>query len=80
MDSHQKSIESQLRTRCDILESQVETLEKQNSYLLKELALNRANENLPFKVSQTVKTGQWKEILGVGIFPKNYITDFLDYD
>jgi len=29
MEANQDSVESQLRTRCDILESQVETLEKQ---------------------------------------------------
>ena len=70
------SVESQLRTRCNILESQVKTLEKRNLELLKENVASRlsteiisnADDNLPFKVSQTV-TNQWKEIEGVGKFP-----------
>jgi chaperonin cofactor prefoldin len=31
MDPNRNSVESQLRTRCNILESQVETLEKQKT-------------------------------------------------
>lgn len=85
MDAHQKSIESQLHTRCDILESQVKTLKKQNSTLrikehvakgLPPLESNELIDNLPFKV----KTDGWKEIQGVGKFPKNYKPDILGFD
>ena len=74
MSIPKNSVESQLRTKCNILESQVETLEKQNSTLRikKHIAkglppLTNANiDNLPFKV----KIDDWKEIEGVGKFPR----------
>ena len=60
------SIESQLLTKCNILESQVETLEKQIARRLpKEQTSNLEIDDSPFK-----STVQWKEIEGVGKFPK----------
>ena len=58
MDSNQNSVESQLRTRCNILESQVETLEKQKS-----------NSPEQFVAKDDVQTEQWKEVAGIGKFP-----------
>ena len=42
MDTNRNSVESQLRTRCNILESQVETLEKQKSKSPEKLVVNDA--------------------------------------
>ncbi len=58
MDPNQNSVESQLRTRCNILESQVETLEKQKS-----------NSPEQFVAKDVVQTEQWKEVAGIGKFP-----------
>ncbi len=69
MDTNRISIESQLRTRCNILESQVETLEKQKSYSPEKFV---ANDDVPAE--------QWKEFAGIGRFPKNYRPDVLDFD
>ena len=75
MSTPKNSIESQLRTKCSILESQVETLEKKNSTLrIKEHiakglpAIRPISEidDLPFKV----KMDQWKEVEGIGKFPE----------
>ena len=40
MEANQDSVESQLRTRCNILESQVETLEKQKSKSPEKFVIN----------------------------------------
>ena len=69
MDTNRISIESQLRTRCNILESQVETLEKQKS-----------NSPEKFVANDDVQAEQWKEVVGIGRFPKNYRPDVLDFD
>ena len=58
MDPNQYSVESQLRTRCNILESQVKTLEKQKS-----------NSPEKFVAKDDVQTEQWKEVAGIGKFP-----------
>ncbi len=58
MDTDRNSIESQLRTRCNILESQVETLEKQKPKLFKN---SFAEDEL--------QTEKWKEVVGIGKFP-----------
>jgi chaperonin cofactor prefoldin len=58
MDTNRNSVESQLRTRCNILESQVETLEKQKS-----------NSPEKFVAKDDVQTEQWKEVAGIGKFP-----------
>ena len=58
MNTDRNSIESQLRTRCNILESQVETLEKQKSKLPK----NSFAED-------DIQTENWKEVAGIGKFP-----------
>ena len=69
MDTNRISIEPQLRTRCNILESQVETLEKQKS-----------NSPEKFVANDDVQAEQWKEVAGIGRFPKNYSPDVLDFD
>ena len=53
MDPNRNSVESQLRTRCNILESQVETLEKQKS-----------NSPEKFVAKDDAKIEQWKEVAG----------------
>ena len=58
MDTNRNSIESQLRTRCNILESQVETLEKQKS-----------NSPEKFIGKNDTQAEQWKEVVGIGRFP-----------
>ena len=58
METNQDSAESQLRTRCNILESQVETLEKQKSKSLKKLV-----------TKDDIQAEQWKEVAGIGRFP-----------
>jgi hypothetical protein len=58
MDPNRNSVESQLRTRCNILESQVETLEKQ-----------KLNSPEKFVAKDNVQTEQWKEVAGIGKFP-----------
>ena len=58
MDTNRISIESQLRTRCNILESQVETLEKQKS-----------NSPEKFVANDGAQAEQWKEVSGIGRFP-----------
>jgi len=58
MDSNRNSVESQLRTRCNILESQVKTLEKQKSDPPKNLA-----------IKDNIQAEQWKEVAGIGRFP-----------
>ena len=58
MDTNRNSVESQLRTRCNILESQVETLEKQKS-----------NSPEKFIVKNDTQAEQWKEVAGIGRFP-----------
>ena len=58
MDTNRNSVESQLRTRCNILESQVETLEKQKS-----------NSPEKFIAKNDTHAEQWKEVAGIGRFP-----------
>ena len=58
MDTDRNSVESQLRTRCNILESQVETLTKQKSKTPKTLGIN-----------DDIQAEQWKEVAGIGRFP-----------
>ena len=66
MSIPKSSIESQLRTKCNILESQVETLEKKIANRLNQRFKNDLEiDDLPFKVST-----KWKEIKGIGKFPE----------
>ena len=58
MDTNRNSVESQLRTRCNILESQVETLEKQKS-----------NSFEKFVAKDDAQVERWKEVAGIGRFP-----------
>ena len=66
MSAPKNSIESQLRTKCSILESQVETLEKKIDKSLPNKYKNFLEiDDLPFKVP-----AKWKEIKGIGKFPE----------
>ena len=58
MDSNRNSVESQLRTRRNILQSQVEILEKQKS-----------NSPEKFIVKNDSQVEHWKEVAGIGRFP-----------
>ena len=59
MDSSINSVESQLRTRCNILESQVRALERQKSVPPKNLV-----------IKDNIQEEQWKEVAGIGRFPE----------
>ena len=59
MDTDRNSVESQLRTRCNILQSQVETLEKQKSKSPKKLVINDA-----------IQAELWKEVVGSRKIPR----------
>jgi prefoldin subunit 5 len=64
---------SQLRTRCTILESQIQVLQKQNSELKATISLLH-----PDKISSTDKNikSDWKDIEKVGKFPIKDDGDF----
>jgi hypothetical protein len=51
------SIESQLRTKCNILESQVEVL-------IKKIPVPKNLE-----ISDNLQVAKWKEVSGIGKFP-----------
>ena len=59
MNSNRNSVESQLRTRCNILESQVETLEKQKSKSPEKFVINDA-----------IQAELWKEVVGNRKIPR----------
>ena len=65
-DTGEYSETSQLRTRCTILESQIQVLEKQNTDLKATITLLH-----PDKISSTDKKieSNWKEVPKVGKFP-----------
>ncbi len=66
-DTSEYSEASQLRTRCTILESQIQVLEKQNSDLKATITILH-----PDKVSSTDKNMKdWKEVPDIGQFPKD---------
>ena len=58
MDTNRNSVESQLRTRCSILESQVKTFKKQKS-----------NSPEKFIAKDDTHAEQWKEVAGIGRLP-----------
>ena len=67
VDTSEYSEVSQLRTRCTILESQIQVLEKQNAELKAKITILH-----PDKVSSTdenIKSDTWKDISKVGKFP-----------
>ena len=66
VDTGEYSEASQLRTRCTILESQIQVLEKQNADLKATITLLH-----PDKVSSTDENmkSDWKEVGRVGKFP-----------
>ena len=71
-DTGEYSEVSQLRTRCTILESQIQVLEKQNSDLKATITILH-----PDKVSSTdknIRSDQWKEVDKIGKFPVDYTT------
>ena len=63
-NTHEFSEINQIRTRCTILESQVEVLQKQNADLKATLTILH-----PDKVSSTDKDMKWKDIPGIGKIP-----------
>ena len=60
---------SQLRTRCTILESQIQVLEKQNSELKAKITHIH-----PDTISSIEKNITYKEVPNVGKFPVDYTT------
>ena len=68
VDTSEYSEVSQLRTRCTILESQIQVLEKQNSELKHKLAHIH-----PDTISSTDKNikSNWKDVEKVGKFPQD---------
>jgi len=74
-DTGEYSEVSQLRTRCTILESQIQVLEKQNADLKATITILH-----PDKISSTdkdMKTNtNWKEVDKVGKFPQKDDGDF----
>ena len=67
-DTHEFSEVNQLRTRCTILESQVEVLQKQNAELKATLTIlhpDQVGSNDP-----NMKRS-WKDIKDVGKFPRD---------
>ena len=73
-DTGEYSEVSQLRTRCTILESQIQVLQKQNAELKATITILH-----PDKISSTdenIKSDTWKDIDRVGKFPINDDGDF----
>ena len=68
-DTGEYSETSQLRTRCTILESQIQVLQKQNAELKATITLLH-----PDHISSTDK--KWKEVEKVGKFPIKDDGDF----
>ena len=72
VDTSEYSEVSQLRTRCTILESQIQVLEKQNADLKATITLLH-----PDSISSTDKNMKsWKEVEKVGKFPIKDDGDF----
>jgi glutaredoxin-related protein len=59
---------SQLRTRCTILESQIQVLEKQNADLKATITILHPDEIR--STDEKMKSG-WKDVPKVGTFPKD---------
>ena len=73
-DTGEYSETSQLRTRCTILESQIQVLQKQNAELKATITLLH-----PDSISSTdknIKSDTWKDIDRVGKFPIKDDGDF----
>ena len=72
-DTGEYSETSQLRTRCTILESQIQVLEKQNAELKATITLLH-----PESISSTDKKikSDWKEVDKIGKFPIKDDGDF----
>ena len=75
VDTSEYSEVSQLRTRCTILESQIQVLEKQN-YDLKATITILHPDNVS-STNENMKTNaNWKEVDKVGKFPQEDDGDF----
>ena len=72
-DTYEYNEVSQLRTRCTILESQIQVLEKQNGEL-KELVTKLYPDTLS-STDKEIKPG-WKDVEKVGKFPQKDDGDF----
>ena len=71
-DTGEYSEVSQLRTRCTILESQIQVLQKQNAELKATITILH-----PDKISSTDKDMKnWKEVEKIGKFPIKDDGDF----
>ena len=65
-DTGEYSEVSQLRTRCTILESQIDILQKQNADLKATLTLLHPDEII--STDKKIKSG-WKDVEKIGKFP-----------
>ena len=65
---------TQLRTRCTILESQVQVLEGQNAEL-KELVTKLYPKEI-YSTDERLRSDQWKDVSRVGKFPIKDDGDF----
>ena len=65
-DTYEYNEVSQLRTRCTILESQIQVLEKQNADLKATITLLHPDTN---GSNDQKKESDWKDISRVGKFP-----------
>ena len=69
-DSSEYSEVNQLRTRCTILESQIQVLQKQNAELKATITILH-----PDKINSKDKDMKnWKEVDKIGKFPVDYTT------
>jgi hypothetical protein len=73
-DTSEYSEVSQLRTRCTILESQIQVLEKQNTDLKATITILHPDEI--GSTDENMKTNTWKEVDRVGKFPQQDDGDF----
>ena len=71
VDTSEYSETNQLRTRCTILESQIQVLQKQNAELKATITILH-----PDKVESSDKNmkSSWREVDKVGKFPVDYST------
>ena len=65
---------SQLRTRCTILESQIQVLQKQNAELKATITILHPDEIS--STDENIKSDTWKDIEKVGKFPIKDDGDF----
>ena len=73
-DTGEYSEVSQLRTRCTILESQIQVLQKQNAELKATITILHPDEIS--STDENIKSDTWKDIEKVGKFPIKDDGDF----